>query len=107
MYEVQFADEHKQAVAANIIAKNMFATNNEEGHQHLLLDSIVDFWHTSGAVTQEDAFVVLSNGNRCRRETTRGWEILILWKDGSTTWNKLRGHQGFLSSSTCGVCCPD
>mmetsp|Transcript_4573 Transcript_4573/g.7098 ORF Transcript_4573/g.7098 Transcript_4573/m.7098 type:complete len:164 (-) Transcript_4573:1972-2463(-) len=89
MYEVQFADEHKQAVAANIIAKNMFAMVDEEGHRHLLFDSIVDFRRTS-AVTQEDAFVVSSNGNRRQRETTKGWEILIQWKDGSTTWNKLK-----------------
>jgi len=89
MYEVHFADGHKQAVAVNIIAKNMFAMVDEEGHRHLLFDSIVDFRRTS-AVTQEDAFVVSSNGNRRQRETTKGWEILIQWKDGSTTWNKLK-----------------
>ena len=25
-----------------------------------------------------------------RPETTKGWEILVQWKDGSTTWSKLK-----------------
>jgi hypothetical protein len=27
---------------------------------------------------------------RRRKETTRGWEILVQWKDGSTTWIALK-----------------
>ena len=38
----RLADGYKQALAANVIAENMFASVNEEGHQHLLIDSIVD-----------------------------------------------------------------
>ena len=30
-------------MAANTIAENMFASVDEEGHQHLLLDTIVRF----------------------------------------------------------------
>ena len=43
MYEVEFIDGHKQAMAANLIAENLFATVNEKGHRHLILDSIIDF----------------------------------------------------------------
>ena len=39
---------------------------------------------------KEDAFVKSHNGVQCRKETTKGWEVLICWKDGSTTWNKLK-----------------
>ena len=90
MYEVEFLDGQKQAMAANIIAENMFASVDEEGHRNLLLDSIGDCRRTKDAVRKEDAFVISSNGNKHRRETTKGWEVLLHWKDGSTTWNKLK-----------------
>ena len=77
-------------MAANIIAENMFASVDEEGHRNLLLDSIGDCRRTKDAVRKEDAFVISSNGNKHRRETTKGWEVLLHWKDGSTTWNKLK-----------------
>ena len=42
MHEVEYHDGSKQALSANVIAENMFASVDEEGHRHLLLDSIVD-----------------------------------------------------------------
>ena len=90
MYEVQFADGHQQAMAANLIAENMFASVDEEGHRHLLLDSIIDTRKTSEALDEANAFVISKNGNKRRIETTKGWDILIQWKDGSTTWSKLK-----------------
>ena len=90
MYEVEFADGFKQAMSANVIAENMFASVDEEGHRHLLLDSIIDHRRTDEAISKDDAFVTSSNGTRRRRETTKGWEILAQWKDGSTTWSKLK-----------------
>ena len=90
MYEVEFIDGHKQAMAANVIAENLFALVDEEGHRHLILDSIVDHRKNDAAVIKEDAFVVSSNGIKRRRETTKGWEMLVQFKDGSTTWNKMK-----------------
>ena len=43
MYEIEFADGHKQALSINVIVESMFAYVDEEGHWHLLLDSIVGF----------------------------------------------------------------
>ena len=90
MYEVEYADGHKQALSANVIAENMLATVDEEGHRHLILDHIIDFRKNGDALSQEEAFILTSNGTKRRKETTKGWEILIQWKDGSTTWNKLK-----------------
>ena len=85
MYEVEYADGSKQALAANVIAENMLASVDQEGHHHLLLDLIIDTRKMAEAVSKEDAFVKSSNGTRRRRETTKGWEVLVQWKDGSTT----------------------
>mmetsp|Transcript_24453 Transcript_24453/g.37196 ORF Transcript_24453/g.37196 Transcript_24453/m.37196 type:complete len:272 (-) Transcript_24453:1442-2257(-) len=90
MYEVTFANGHKQAMAANAIAEAMFASVDKEGHRHLLLDCIIDTRCSKDAVTKDDAFVVSFNGTKRRKETTKGWEVLIQWRDGSTTWSKLK-----------------
>ena len=36
------------------------------------------------------AFITTNNGGRRRKKTTRGWEILLQWKDGSTTWEAMK-----------------
>lgn len=90
MYEVEYADGYKQSLAANIIAENMFATVDEEGYRHLLMDSILDVRKNKDAVTKADAFVTTKSGSRRRKETTKGWEVLVSWKDGSTTWSALK-----------------
>ena len=90
MYEVEYANGFKQAMSANVIAENMFASVDEEGHRHLLLDAIINYRRTTEAIKQEDAFIESKNGTRRRKETTKGWEIPISWKDGSTMWNKMK-----------------
>ena len=90
MYEVVFDDGHKLSMAANLIAENMFASVDEEGHRHLLLDSIVGYRKTADAVNKNDAYVKSSNGVSRRKETTKGYEINVLWKDGTTTWSKMK-----------------
>jgi hypothetical protein len=90
MYEVEFVDGHKQALSANVIAENMFASVDEEGHRHLLFDSIIDYRKDGKEISKEDAFILTASGNKRRRETTKGWEVCIQWKDGSTTWSKLK-----------------
>ena len=83
-------DGHKAALSANFIAENLFAQVDDEGRRHVLLDSLVDHRTTGDEVKLEDGFITSSNGGRRRRETTKGWEILIQWKDGSTTWETLK-----------------
>eukprot|EP00980_Cylindrotheca_fusiformis_P023568 scaffold10617_cov54-Cylindrotheca_fusiformis.AAC.1 len=76
MYEVEYTDGSKQALSANVIAENMFATVDEEGYRHMLMDSIVDVRKSGSAIGKDDAFVSSKNGVRRRRETTKGWEVL-------------------------------
>ena len=32
----------------------------------------------------------MSNENKIRRETTKGWEVCIQWKHGISTWNQVK-----------------
>jgi hypothetical protein len=42
VYNVEFPDGHTEAFAANIIAENMYAQVDEEGHTVVIMDEIVD-----------------------------------------------------------------
>ena len=90
MYEVEYLDGHKVALSANVIAENMFAQVDELGRRHQLLDTILDTRTDGSELKGEEAFVLSQNGVRRRRETTKGWEVLVQWRDGSSTWNSLK-----------------
>ena len=87
IYEVEFQDGRRASLAAkNAIAKNLFAQIDDEGNRHVLYDEIVDHRTNGKQVLQQEAFITNRSGTQRRRETTIGWEVLVRWKDGSTTW---------------------
>jgi len=90
VYEVEFPDGHKAALAANAIAENLFAQVDGEGNRHVLFDKIVANRTNGKELKEQDAFVHTSRGTKRRKESTIGWEILVKWKDGSTTWVALK-----------------
>jgi hypothetical protein len=89
-YEVEFLDGHVKSMSANSIAQHLFSQIDEEGHQHVLLDDIIDFEKDDTAVDKADAFVTMKNGVKRRRQTTQAWQLLCQWKDGSTNWVALK-----------------
>jgi hypothetical protein len=54
------------------------------------MDEILDHRRGSDAVTAEDGFITSSNGQKRMKQTTKGWELLLRWKDGSETWTPLK-----------------
>ena len=90
LYEVEFQDGHKASMAANAIAENLFAQVDDEGNRHVLFEEIMDHRTNGKQLTQQDAFIVNRSGTRRRKETTIGWELLVRWKDNSTTWIPLK-----------------
>ena len=90
IYEIEYVDGHKASLAANNIAINMFAQVDAKGNRHVLFDEIVDHRTDGTEVKIDNAFITSTKaGCRCK-ETTKGWELLVQWKDGSTTWEKLK-----------------
>ena len=55
-----------------------------------MLGALVDYRTNGTEIKQQDAFTRSKNGGQRRRPTTKGWEILLQWKDGSTTWESLK-----------------
>ena len=85
VYKVKYVDGHKASLTANAIAQNMFAQVNDEGNRHVLFDQIINHRCTALALKQAEAFIVTISGNRQRQDTTKGWDMIIQYKDGSTT----------------------
>ena len=90
VFEVEFIDGHTAAMTANGIAENLFAQVDQEGHRLLLMDEIIDHRRGPNALPQSDAFITSPNGRKRRKTTTKGWDLLIRWKDGSETWTPLK-----------------
>ena len=93
VYEVEYLDGYKASLTANAIAENMFAQIDDEGNRFMLLDSIVDHRVDGTEVQPDDAFITSKNGGKRRKKTSGGWEILLQWKDGSTTWAAMKDIQ--------------
>ena len=85
-YIVKMSDGIERELQHNLIATNMFTQADSEGRQFLLLDEITDYRKLSSAVKKidENATHTGHNGNSQKVKTTKGYEFLVLWKDGST-----------------------
>ena len=90
MYEVEFSDGHRASLAANAIAENLFSQVDPEGNRHVLFSEIIDHRTNGKELLMADAFITTATGTKRRRESTAGWEVLIEWKDGSSTWVALK-----------------
>ena len=90
IYEVELDDGESEAFSANIIAEHIYSQIDDEGYTHYTLSEIIDHRSDSSAVTKDDGFVTLRNGQKKPRMTTKGWQICCQWNDGSTSWHSLK-----------------
>ena len=77
-------------MTANAIASNLFAQVDRDGQLFVLFTAIIDSCTDCTQIKEGGSFIHISNGNKRRRETTKGWEVCIQWKDGSSTWNQVK-----------------
>ncbi|KAI2502045.1 Reverse transcriptase (RNA-dependent DNA polymerase) [Fragilaria crotonensis] len=89
-YEVEFINGHVEELTANIIAENLIAQVDDEGHRQMMLEEILDHRTTREAIPKSQGTYVNQYGVKRQKQTTRGWELLIQWKDGSTDWVALK-----------------
>lgn len=87
-YDVDFGDGDVRPFTANVIAENMYAQSDFEGHKLMLLESIVDHKTNGNEVTDANRYVT-HHGRKYPRKTTKGWELCCEWRDGSTSWEPL------------------
>ena len=90
-FEIEFNDGQVEILPANIIAESILSQVDEDGHKQMMLDEIIDHRSTDQAIKKEDGYIYNPyNESKRRRETTRGWELCVQWKDGSLAWIPLK-----------------
>ncbi len=88
LYEVEFADGRTEELAANAIALAMYSQCDIDGNEYTLLDSIVDYRVDGNALTKDQQRYI-EGGKTVIKRSTKGWELLCQWQDGTTSWQKL------------------
>ena len=85
IYKMQFEDVRIGEYIANIIAESIYSNTDEEGRSHSILDDTIGHRRSEDTVSKEDGFTVVKNVKR-RVVTTKGWDLLVTWRDGSRSW---------------------
>ena len=89
-YLVEFPDGVTKELTANIIAESMFSQVDTEGHHYQLLSEISEHCKDSTAIPKSDGFYSKGANHEVPKKTTRGWELLVHWKDRSSNWVPLK-----------------
>lgn len=85
-YKVEFLNGEIEILTANLIAENLLAQVDEEGHRQMMIDEIIDHRVLEDAIPFSEGTYVTQTGMKRKKRTTRGWEICVQWKDGSNEW---------------------
>jgi hypothetical protein len=89
-YQVEFWVRLTATYAANVIAENLYPQVDEDGCHFAILQEITDHKRNGLALSKVDNFIENRHGQRRHKLTTRGWNLLVSWKDGSTSWIPLK-----------------
>ncbi len=73
-----------------MIADKMYTQVEDECNMFQLLDEIIDHKKDDMAIDIANGTVTLASGNVKPKITTQGWQLLLLWKDKSTSWVMLK-----------------
>eukprot|EP00957_Ditylum_brightwellii_P004787 364883-Ditylum_brightwellii.AAC.1 len=76
-YDIEFTYGSVERYQANMIAENMFAQADEEGHQFWVLSEITDHRKDASAIPMANWMVKSANSQMKPKITTRGWELLV------------------------------
>ena len=90
LYEVEYLDGSSEVLSVNILAENILAQVDEDGHRHLMIDEISDHRTTKDAIPKEKGTFKTRSGATRKVRTTRGWEFYVIWKDGSGSWVSMK-----------------
>jgi hypothetical protein len=90
IYDVMFPDGAVQQYSANIIAENMLSQVDAEGYRYQMVDYIMDHRKDGRAIEKADGYAISKSGKRRPKHTTKGWQLLVMWKDGTESWVNLK-----------------
>ena len=68
----------------------MLAQVDGDGNKQMLLGDIIDHRRDTTSIQDNKAFIITKYGTKQRVKTTKGWQLCVEWKDGSTDWVNLK-----------------
>ena len=71
-YEIEYLDGRTEILTANIVAENLLAQVDDEGHRRLMIDGIKDHRVLSDAIPKDQGTYKTSYGITKKKRTTRG-----------------------------------
>ena len=89
-YEVEFPDGATDVFTTNTIAENLYSQVDEEGNSYSIMSEIVDHKKDTTVLTKDDGLEYPKDGLRRAKSTTKGWKLLVAWKDGTPSWVPLK-----------------
>ena len=89
-YEVEFKDGTYSDYSANVLIENIMNSADDNGQTSLFLDEIVGHRFNKDAVPESEGWYVTPQGAKKRTITTKGCDINVSWKDGTTSWIPLK-----------------
>ena len=88
-YLVCFELGTEETYTANLIAESLYSQIDDEGRRLQSMQEIVDHLKDDSALQVGDAYYSTKTGPKPKR-TTKGWRLLVEWKDGSSSWIPLK-----------------
>jgi hypothetical protein len=90
IYMCEFLDETVKEYLANVIASNIFAEADSNGHVSMSLYKIVDHRSSGEAMKMSDKYITSKNGTQRCQQSTAAWDFLIKWTGGTHQWISLK-----------------
>lgn len=91
---MEFQDGSVEEFTVNVIAEDIYSQVDQEGQTYAIQKEISNHrFDPTTEVREEDVFDTSYNRNKVLNKTTKGWELLVEWRDGASDWvslNKLK-----------------
>ena len=87
-YKAEFTNDDVTELTSNVIYERMYVKCDKYRNDMLLINCFVDYINMEQALSLQDQQLT-ENGKSCMKHSTAGWKICVVWKDESTTWEKL------------------
>lgn len=89
-YEIELESGETEKIMANQIAANLYSQLDDEGREHLAFKAIVDHRRDRSALGMDNGFITTKGGQRKPKKTTRGWQVLVEFRDETTSWMDMK-----------------
>ena len=90
VYEVEMPDGTYADYHANNLLENILCTVDDDGYTAMIMDEIMDHRSNEEAVTKREGWIRTKEGSKKRIITTKGWDLKVQWRDGTSNWVPLR-----------------